>query len=458
MQKVAAYCLERRDQMNWPEARAAEGRKICAAINEWLVWKKASGDGRSGTYEPPDGSPATFDVQEAADGDRSWKLYRLEERSDDGRHFIANLSVTVGSDHVAVYITLEVGSTVSQISPVEADPKCPRIVRTLLGMPGDWYHGNYTLRRRRSIQGFDNGEGLAAEILNPGRTVPIVVISSSSDGLALPRLDENLDDDLAGLANVFTIDADAAWALTDDFGRLRSCYNGAVRVYWPRFQRADDPYRHPLWTAQHLGTFDDDIGQARERFRRQLRTILMRAAAVSVVRPREIDDIRSAESRRGLQAMKERAKSLEDFEKLAESYAADNDTLLREKSELESHRSELEWQIAQLEDENRTLLWRLSHPAPAGNDIARDSSDADDETDDRTAPSSGEVRYYKKIHGAPKHDIMIPVQDCGCNKWQGAAGADKAKKGIAKLEGSHEWQSVQHCGSCEGGGMWKVKW
>jgi hypothetical protein len=105
MQKVAAYCLERRDQMNWPEARAAEGRRICEAIDQWLLSKKASSSGASGTYEPPDGSEATFSVEEAIDGDRSWKFYRLEERSSEGRHFIANLSVTVGSAHVAVYIT-----------------------------------------------------------------------------------------------------------------------------------------------------------------------------------------------------------------------------------------------------------------------------------------------------------------------------------------------------------------
>jgi hypothetical protein len=358
---------------------------------------------------------------------------------------------------------LEVGRIDSLISPVEADPRCPRIVRDLLRMPGDWYHGQYTLYgRSRNIEGFDNGEGLAAEILNPDRTVPLVVISSSGDAMAFPRLDEILSDDLAGLASVITVDADAAWALTDELGKIRSCYNGAVRVYWPRFKRADDPYRHPLWTAHDLSTrSDDDIGQMRDRFRRHLRTIIMRAAAVSVVRPREIDDIRNSESRRALQAMKERANSSDDVEELFQLLDTQNTTLCREKLELENHRSELEQKCAELEDENRRLRWRLSNPAERANDIALASSDAGNRSDDHTlpSPSPGEFRYYKKVHSVPKHDIMESVQDCGCNNWQRAAGAPKAKKGIAKFEGGrNDWKSVQHCGSCEGGGMWKVKW
>jgi len=50
------------------------------------------------------------------------------------------------------------------------------------------------------------------------------------------------------------------------------------------------------------------------------------------------------------------------------------------------------------------------------------------------------------------------VGDCGHNSWQGANKADKAKKGIAKLEGTEAWRLVQHCGKCTGGGFWRVEW
>jgi len=55
--------------------------------------------------------------------------------------------------------------------------------------------------------------------------------------------------------------------------------------------------------------------------------------------------------------------------------------------------------------------------------------------------------------------MMVCVPDCGCNRWQGAQKADKAKKGIAKLENDRsDWKIIQHCASCTGGGMWKVRW
>jgi hypothetical protein len=69
------------------------------------------------------------------------------------------------------------------------------------------------------------------------------------------------------------------------------------------------------------------------------------------------------------------------------------------------------------------------------------------------------VRFYKKKFAAAEHDIMARVNDCGHNKWQSAHAADKARKGIAKVEdGRTNWQTMQHCASCKGGGMWKVRW
>ena len=71
----------------------------------------------------------------------------------------------------------------------------------------------------------------------------------------------------------------------------------------------------------------------------------------------------------------------------------------------------------------------------------------------------GDERFYKKHYDAPMHDIMLRVGDCGHNSWENAHSADKARKGIARLEGGrNDWKTVQHCASCTGGGMWRVRW
>ena len=74
-------------------------------------------------------------------------------------------------------------------------------------------------------------------------------------------------------------------------------------------------------------------------------------------------------------------------------------------------------------------------------------------------PKAGEIRFYKKRFSTQGHDIMRRVGDCGCNNWEGSHSADKARKGIAKLENNRDdWRTMQHCASCTGGGMWRVKW
>jgi hypothetical protein len=77
---------------------------------------------------------------------------------------------------------------------------------------------------------------------------------------------------------------------------------------------------------------------------------------------------------------------------------------------------------------------------------------------DGLPPKRDEVRYYKKVDSTRGRDIMARVHGCRHSKWSPASGADKAKKGIAHYEGTDDWKTMSHCGSCQGGGMWKVVW
>jgi len=46
-------------------------------------------------------------------------------------------------------------------------------------------------------------------------------------------------------------------------------------LYWPKRSIKADPYRHPLWTRQRLVGNGADLMEPRERFRRQLRGLVM---------------------------------------------------------------------------------------------------------------------------------------------------------------------------------------
>ena len=458
MQRVAAYLLERLDDMERPEARAAEAKRLKAEVEGWLHSKGASNIGSTGTYQPEDGSAGTFTIQEAADGDRTWWMVDLQEDTADGRRFSVGVSITAGKDRVSVYVTLETGWTTTKVMPVSVDPRCPRIVRDLIRLPGRWFHGASLLSQLKSVTGFDEGDTLVREIEYADRSVPIVTISKSDGELALPDLDQKLGYDLIGLANVYVLDEDASWALTDLLGRKWCCYHGAVRIFWPRFASDQDQFLHPLWTAERLRARDGDLRDTRDRFRRQLRGLIFRASALSVIRPREIDAIREAHSRRVITELRQQATSSTEYQQLADSYAADNDQLSRDLALARSQVEDLQEQVRELEAANLALK---AHLAAKGvpEDAEEEADIAPGGDEGEAEPTSGETRFYKKIGARRTHDVMARVQDCGHNNWQGAHKADKAKKGISKLEnGRNDWKTIHHCAKCTGGGMWRVRW
>jgi hypothetical protein len=463
MQKVVAYLLERREEMGWPAARAAEVKRLQAEVTKWLtVEKGASAIGPTGIYKPEDGSKGTYKLEEAVDGDRTWWMLHLEEETAAGRIVVAAVSITAGVDKVAVYATVEAGWTTSHIVPGSMDMRCPKIVRSLLGLPGRWYHGTSTLRPMQAVGGFDDGEALAAEIEHPGRTVPILVVSRIDGEIVLPDLDSKLAYDLAGLANVAVLDEDASWALTDILGASFSCYRGAVRLFWPQFSTKQDCFLHPLWTATRLRSSPGEATATRDRFRRQLRELVFHASALSVTRPREIDEIRDTAGRRIAAELRERATSLDEYKALADSYAGDNDQLRAERAQLRSQIEDLQKLVAKHEGDRKALLQHLAAKDAAGEPPSEGEEIAPCTEDDDSVPgppSVGETRFYKKVHSRSNYDVMIRTQDCGCNHWQTSHAADKARKGIARLEGGRsDWQSMQHCATCTGGGMWRVRW
>jgi hypothetical protein len=269
MQKVAAYLLERREGMESSEHREVEAKHLQEEILKWLSTKGASPAGGTGTFKPEDGSTGSFSIEEAAAGDRTWWMLQLDEVSPQGQHFKTALSITSSSDRVSVYVTLEVGWTTASIIPISVDARCPRIVRSIVGLPGHWYHGSSTFRPLQIVKGFEEGEALAAEIVRSDRSVPVIVVSSTEHGSILSELDTKLAYDLAGLVNVVSIDEDASWALTDVLSAGLSCYRGAVRLYWPHLTENNERRFHPLWTAERLLSSGHDTFATRERFRKQ---------------------------------------------------------------------------------------------------------------------------------------------------------------------------------------------
>lgn len=92
-----------------------------------------------------------------------------------------------------------------------------------------------------------DGERLAAEVLDPGRTRPIVLLTSRNRERE-PALDpDEVRETIGGDAILYFMESGPATdaldaALPPKFG----AWHGAGRIWWPGVSQSSDPYAHPL--------------------------------------------------------------------------------------------------------------------------------------------------------------------------------------------------------------------
>lgn len=86
----------------------------------------------------------------------------------------------------------------------------------------------------------ETGEKFLGDANNPGRNVPIVLVShrSFAAGVDVERIRQHL----LGLANLYQIERGTdSWALEEALGRERSCFGDAIRIIWPIEDGQDNP-------------------------------------------------------------------------------------------------------------------------------------------------------------------------------------------------------------------------
>lgn len=443
MQGLAKYSFSAND-LTSKESHELAG-EISGLINRWLNRKGASlplqssGNFRSKTRANPDGS---FDYQQIEQDGKQLTSLRLDEFTSADQLFETQVQVLRSEDKVEVYASLSAQAMGATFSPLVIQAKCPRIVSDIIAASQSWsFNGQSVPTALTRASGEADGKKLAEHIQSASRVHPIVVASDLDDEELLPELCEKLAYELEGLAHVYSIDEEASWELSSELGKLNSCYLGAVRLYWPKTAGSERLYSS-VWTASKLLPQDEtqDL-QARDRFLGQIRQRVLATAAEALVEPASMSGFKKQLSRR----------KLLDAAQEERSATAQIEELHRTSEALE----------AKLEAAQATISRLHGLLQEAQSDRADDPT-AGGPTPEDTKPEPGEIRFYKKtLRNSRKgadHDSLERIKDCGHNAWQSANKADKAKKGIARLEGSSDWSQVQHCGTCTGGGVWRVKW
>lgn len=448
MQTLASYLLDKRGLS--ADESVARATSVSHAVERWLKNKGAAApaDDTGSFPSLTPGSEGAFKRRRYRGAGAVLEEIRLKEQSRGGQSFTTSLYIAAWASRVIVFCTLEVTNSDSIVAPADTDPRCPSIVRDLLELFEDWELNSQAIGApsSRHYAGSLGGEQVAQMIVSTQRSLPLITISENEGEPVFGGLDEQLSYDLAGLARVVTIDESASWTLTEKIGKANSCYRGAIRLYWPSRARGVVTQATPstVWTASGLLSQDYD-GKGEQRIRSALRKAVMSAASLALEIPAEIAEIQRFESKQKLMELETKTSSQSQELELARLYEEDNQRLATELAEAKQSINQL---LGRAEAAEHALQERKQAPAETNHA----------ELAEEQPPNSGEVRFYKKTHSKPSYDVLVRISDCCHATWQSSAKADKARKGVERLEGRSDWKTMQHCGSCTGGGTWKVRW
>jgi hypothetical protein len=265
-------------------------------------------DKRSDTIDKT--SLVTFDVLEPVSGGQLQTQVKLL-KAPEQFHFQCVL--TLGSERGLVSPTVDIHS--------------PRFIREIIELPAQWrvaQDAERVFAKCFDVKTQDITE-LERLIKASQRRLPIVVISELRGETLAGDVHERVSIDTCGLAHTCRLTSDASWELTNLLGKEWSCYNGAIRLFWPFRGNRTDPRAHPLWTMDRLLWRVDDEEEARDRFRRELNEQLIEASTFVADDPAfarfESSKLSAARESSRLSA------EAGDYKALADSYASENDAL-----------------------------------------------------------------------------------------------------------------------------------
>lgn len=106
------------------------------------------------------------------------------------------------------------------------------------------------------IESEADAEDLIEFLVDPDRQLPVFVITLEDErAQGHPTLKAAaLSRAMIGLAHVALVYPQPTWKLTSHFGKFKSVFGGAARIYLPGFSEDADPYHHRLVLADQIAT------------------------------------------------------------------------------------------------------------------------------------------------------------------------------------------------------------
>lgn len=333
MRKVAAYAFE--NQCRDAEEATKLFVNVGSIVEGWLSDKgQVELDGENVILLLKDGREVHLSDETKTCALGQFRTVALLEPISSGQ-FETRICFGQSAERVTVYVELLVGAGSESLEPQEFEIRCPRVVRNIIEAADGWsLGGTPVLAQPVRWLGPDDADRLIQLVWSRERTIPLIVVSHHDGQPLCPELAQDLAKDLSGLAIVCEIDEEASWAITRAKGKEWSCYDGAVRVYWPMNKYHSAPFKHQLWTLQKLLSGVADGQDAGQRIRRQLRRRILGLSAFALSEPDIIVSLNDAVRAEDEARLIKSAEDTGEYRALADSYAHDNDQLRQRNKEL----------------------------------------------------------------------------------------------------------------------------
>lgn len=154
---------------------------------------------------------------------------------------------------VEVAITIRIATVQMVMRPVGYELGRPRLVSQLIDDYAPCMNGWPVPSSVETVKTADVTRFANEVLLAPERSLPVVLVTPDT-WTESPRVDpDETFDAVMGFAHVAVMESKwAAFKLTDVLEKDLSCYNGAVRIYWPGFTLDANPFNHRLYLPGNL--------------------------------------------------------------------------------------------------------------------------------------------------------------------------------------------------------------
>lgn len=195
-----------------------------------------------------------------ADQDGSfWGLrFSHPDKTDATRRWTTDITLASRATQELIFsCTNFVATTAGLVVPTRVTPSRPKIVADVLGKWGG--RRGHVLSTAPVVLDGTTLDDFVELMFAPDRARPIVWVSARNRD-DRPIIDvTKLASWLGSLAHVFvSADRYPSFDLRSDLPRRWNCWDGAVRVYWPRLKLSDDAFAHRVWSPDEVHDIERD--------------------------------------------------------------------------------------------------------------------------------------------------------------------------------------------------------